>query len=171
MCWLIFAGVSGYRGDLKNFFSDHGLVTEPSGNPVCESMDPSATRLAISDGHSACALYPQAGWHEPLEDEQLRDKYRKKGWSPSKIASAVDARLVSEARRLRKRAESNPFPGAIARLIETSSQVSLLAHHFHGSFDKPFPITRKQTMSPAAFVEDGGRFPADTLVTMFGYVR
>ena len=171
MCWLIFAGVSGFRGDVSAVFEEHGLVAHPAGNPVCGAMDASATKLAISDGHCACALYLQPGHHELPDEEKLREKYRRKGWSPNKIASAVEARLVSEAMRLKKLADANPLPAVVTRLVENSARVSLLAHDFKGSFDKPFEIVGRENLSPAAFVARGGRFAADTLITMFGYVR
>jgi len=166
MCWLIMLGVSGYRGDPADLFRAHGLEAEVTHNPACDAMGATATRLAISDGHCACALYAGARQHAPADRARLASQYARKGWSQAKIDRALDARTAADQRQHDKRARANPFPDAVRDLVQHAGAVQLLAHDFNGSFDTPFEVTKRETVALADFLARDASFPEDTLLTI-----
>ena len=166
MCWLNFVGVSSYSGDAAALFRRQGLVSEPTANPAVGSMSANAVKLAVSDGHCACSIYPDARRVKQETAEGLRQRYQSNGWTSAKIERAVQARLDSNERNSLKRAEHDGFPTAISNLAAAGAQVSLLAHFFRGSFDAPFDIARRERLGLADFLANAGAFAADTLVTL-----
>src|SRR4051794_12336318 len=122
MCWLVFVGASGYHGDVAALFDEHGLVSKPSANPVLGLMPADAVKVAISDGHCACSIYP-AGRTAGETADDLRERYRRSGWTHAKIERAVQARLESNQRNDRRHVQRNGFPAAIAALAVGGAQV------------------------------------------------
>ncbi len=166
MCWLIFVGISNYSGDVAASFVDQGLVPASTANPVMSVMPANATKLAISDGHCACSIYPDNGRVTKETAEGLRERYQRKGWTHSKIERAVQARLDANERNSQKRDADNGFVTAVSALAASGAQVSLLAHFFDSSFEKPFEISHRERLALADFIANSGAFAEDTLVTL-----
>src|SRR5262245_34464658 len=98
MCWLIFAGVSGYHGDPVAAFRARGFTAEASHHPTCGQMGTSKV-FEVSDGHCACSLYLPTQRYVGENTQLMRLRYRRKGWTDSKIERAVKARCVAAEKR------------------------------------------------------------------------
>jgi len=166
MCWLIMVGVRRLRGDAAAVFHEHGYVAAPATNPNRVHFGDDAVKLAVSDGHCACAIFVGDRSREPPDVERLRQGYRRKGWSQGKVERAVQARVAAHESRERRRSNASPFPGVVSTLVDAGAEVSLLAHFFSGSFDDPFPVVGRERLARSDFVARHGEFPADTVVTI-----
>lgn len=166
MCWLIFVGVSGYRGDPMRAFAERGIAAEPTRNPAVAVMGTSATKFAISDGHCACSLYYDSSSTKAEDPQLLRKRYARKGWTSSRIERAIAARLAKLQANEKARLGRNALPEIVAALTSDKANVFLLAHYFRGSFDTAFEVSASERVSAAAFAERGGQFAEDTLVTI-----
>ncbi len=165
MCWLIFAGIRGHRGDTVAMFKARGYVAEASRNPTCTQVGTQDV-LAISDGHCACSLYIPTQRYVGEDTQLMRARYRRKGWSDGKIERAVKARCAAAEKRAAMLANHNLFPSTIEVLVESGAEVSLLAHFFDGSFDEPFPVSTRRKMTIAEFMANGGKFHEDELTVI-----
>ena len=165
MCWLIFAGIHGQRGDLVAAFKTRGYTAELSRNPTCAQVG-TPDVLAVTDGHCACALYIPTQRYVGEDTQLMRARYRRKGWTDGKIERAVKARCAAAEKRVAMRANRNLFPSTIEELVESGAEVSLLAHFFEGSFEEPFSISIRRTLTLAEFMGNGGAFPEDELTVI-----
>jgi hypothetical protein len=166
MCWLVFVGVSGYRGDPIRAFTERGIVAEPTRNPAVAVMGESATKFAISDGHCACSLYYDSAATKAEDPQLQRKRYTRKGWTANRIERAIAARLAKHQANEKARLDRNALPEIVAELTSGKAAVFLLAHYFKGSFDAAFDVPAMEKASAAAFTARGGQFAADTLVTI-----
>ena len=57
MCWLIFAGIRGQRGDPIAMFKIRGYAAEVSRNPTCAQLGTRSERLEV-------LLFARGGLHE-----------------------------------------------------------------------------------------------------------
>lgn len=166
MCWLIFAGVSGYRGDPARVFKARGYVAEVSRNPACDQMD-CAEVLTVRDASCSCSLYIPTQRYVGENTALMRARYRRKGWPDGKVERAVKVRCSSDQKRAASRpGVLNVFPAMVAELVEAGAQVSLLAHDFEGSFEEHFAVRARRTLTLTQYLENGGAFPEDELVTI-----
>ena len=164
MCWLIFAGVSGYRSDPVAAFRARGFTAELSRNPVCGQMGTAAV-FEVTDGHCACSLYLPAQRYVGENTQLMRLRYRRKGWSDGKIERAVKARCAAAEKRA-ARIDRIRFPSMVAELAEGGAEVTLLAHFFDGAFQEPFSVQSRRKLLLAEFLENGGTFPEDELTVI-----
>ena len=98
-------------------------------------------------------------------DEERR-RYRRKGWSPSKIERAIEAKRAAHERPPRQRELAESFVEAIRHLASSGARVTLLAHMFSGTLDEAFETSGTERIPLGSFLEKGGEFPEDTLVTL-----
>lgn len=167
MCWLVMVGVRRLDGDAAAVFRGRGYVAEPATSPQRVLLGEDAVALSVGDGHCSCEIFLRDPGHVPVDAERRRARYRRKGWSQSRIERALQARLESDAGKAQRRVpRSNRFPAAIAALVEAGAEVSLLAHFFEASFDAPFEIAGREQLALEQFTRRDGAFPADTVVTI-----
>jgi hypothetical protein len=158
-------GVKGGAGDIVATFRRFGLDAVPASNPVC-SMMVDAERLEVTTGGCSCALYSDDPPDVPSGYEKMRRGYERKGWSKAKIDRAIEASRLAAARPSSKPDKAVDFVAAIKELADGRARIFLLAHDFRGLFTEPFPIAGKASMTIDDYVTGGGKFPADTLVTL-----
>lgn len=162
MCWLIFAGVRGHRGDPAAVFRARGYTAELSGNPTCEQVGIPDV-LAVSDGRCACTLYLPSQRYLGEDTQLMRARYRRKGWSDGRIERTVKARCATDEKKAAMLAARSRFPSVVEALVESGAEVSLLAHFFEGSFDEPFQFLARRRIVLAEFMGNGGTFYEDEL--------
>jgi len=165
MCWLIFAGVRGHRGDPVAIFKARGYTAVVSSNPTCGQFGTPGV-LAVSDGHCACSLYIPTQRYLGENTQLMRARYRRKGWPDGKIERAVRARCAADEKWAASRADRNKLPSVVEELVESGAEVSLLAHFFDGSFDDPFPVRSRRKLMLAEFLGNGGTFQEDELTVI-----
>jgi hypothetical protein len=166
MCWLVFIGIGGYRGDPMLAFKERRLVAEPTRNPTVAVMGASAAKFAVSDGHCACSLYYDSVAAKAEDPELLRKRYTRKGWTTNRIERAITARLAAHQSNEKARLDRSVLPQIVTALTSAKADVFLLAHYFNGSFDTAFDVSTTERVNAADFSARGGRFAADTLVTI-----
>ena len=164
MCWLIFAGVRGYRGDPVQVIKARGYVAEPSRNPTSDQMGPGV--LTVRDANCSCALYIPTQRYVGENTALMRARYRRKGWPEGRIERTVKARCEASEKRAARRGALNVFPAMVAELAEAGAEVALLAHFFDGSLEEPFAVRASRKMTLAEYLGNGGAFPEDELVTI-----
>ena len=168
MCWLIFAGIRGHRGDPAAVFKARGYTAEVASNPTCGQMGTPSV-LEVTDGHCACSLYIPTQRYLGEDTQLMRARYRRKGWPDGKIERAVKARCAAaEKRAAARHADRNKFPSVIEQLVESGAEVWLLAHFFDGAFDEPFPVHTRRKMMLTEFMSNGGTFQEDELTVIAG---
>lgn len=165
MCWLIFAGIRGHRGDPAAVFKARGYTAVVSNNPTCGQVGTPSV-LAVSDGHCACSLYIPTQRYLGEDTQLMRARYRRKGWPDGKIERAVKARCAADEKRAARRADRNKFPSVVEELVDSGAEVSLLAHFFESSFDDPFPVHGRRKLMLAEFLANGGTFQEDELTVI-----
>ena len=165
MCWLIFAGVSGYRGDPVQVFKARGFVADLSRNPTCGQMA-CATVLEVRDSNCSCALYIPTQRYVGENTALMRARYLRKGWPEGRIERTVKARCAASEKRAARRGALNVFPAMVAELAEAGAEVALLAHFFDGSFEEPFAVRARRRLTLVEYLGNGGAFPEDELVTI-----
>ena len=165
MCWLIFAGVSGYRGDPAQVFKVRGFVADLSRNPTCAQIH-CASVLEVRDANCSCSLYLPTQRYVGENTALMRARYRRKGWPEGKVERAVKARCAADQKRAAGHAARNVFPSMVAELAEAGAEVSLLAHFFDGSFEEPFAVRARHKLTLTEYMSNGGAFPEDELVTI-----
>ena len=167
MCSIVYVAVSGYAGDPTAPFGKCGFTTRPPGNPTCTALPAKAARFEVTNGSCSCDFYSGEQNLPVFDVDRERRRYRRRGMS------AERAERMAEAARLEH--ESNPpklgrdrygFVDTIESIVRGGAQVTLLGHFFHESFDDPFEIAGTTEMPLAHFLEKGGGFPENTLVTI-----
>jgi hypothetical protein len=164
MCWLIFAGIRGHR-EPAAVIKARGYAAEESRNPTCGQLG-FPNMLAISDGHCACSLYIPTQRYVGENTQLMRARYRRKGWTDTRIERTVKPRCEASEKRAAMRANRNNFPAAIAALVESGAEVSLLAHFFDGSFDEHFQVRAVRNLMLVEFMSNGGTFAEDELTVI-----
>jgi hypothetical protein len=162
---MIFAGIRGHRGDPAAVFEARGYGAKVSNNPTCVQMDTPGV-LEVSAAGCACELYIPSQRYLGEDTFLMRARYRRKGWTDTRIERAVKARCEAAEKRAARDADRNKFPSAIEELVESGAEVSLLAHYFRGSFDEPFPVHGRRKLMIAEFMSNGGTFQEDELTVI-----
>lgn len=164
MCWLIFAGVRGYRGDPVQVFKARGYIAELSQNPSCAQMDCPGV-LTVRDSNCSCGLYIPTQRYVGENTAVMRARFLRKGWPAGKVERVVKARCAASERRAASGAR-NVFPAIVTELVETGAEVKLLAHFFDGPFDEPFAVRARRQLTLFEYLGNGGAFPEDELVAI-----
>ena len=166
MCWMLYVGVSSYRGDAVQPFRKYGFGTALASNPTCAFL-PGALRLEVTAGWCSCGIYAGARKAKPGNLDHQRRKYEKKGWSAAKIERALaSATRTHTTPQINPRDHAAQFADAIKTLVEGNGKVTLLAHFFDGAFTEPFEISGSTRTSLEDYVTGGNSFPHDSLVSI-----
>src|SRR5262245_2763383 len=111
MCWLIFAGVSGFRGDPVQVFRTRGYTAELSRNPTLAQID-CAGALTVRDSNCSCSLYIPTQRYAGENTALMRARYLRKGWPEGKVERVVKARCAASEKRV-ARGALNVFPSIV----------------------------------------------------------
>jgi hypothetical protein len=100
------------------------------------------------------------------EQDRLRQKYQKKGWSEAKIARAMEDKEAAKSAGIGRNSEMGPerrFREAITAQVRRFNNVRLFAHLYKGSLDDEVVTSEGQReIDLFQFLESG--FPAEKLV-------
>jgi hypothetical protein len=169
MCWFITMGVPAAGASLleQRGASRGGLGVRRAANPHVARLFPASdVRFEITDGGCSCDLYAEPSETGSTHAEQLREKYRKKGWSSAKIDRAVQASEAARVAAMTRRRETGAqllFREVVAEQVRAFGTIRLFAHMYSGSQDEEMVTSESRArLDLSAFVISG--FPADTLV-------
>jgi hypothetical protein len=124
---------------------------------------PSDVVFFLTHGGCSCDLYSEPVETTAEEDEAAdRARYRRKGWSQSKIDRAIEAKAKPHAGPHEDRQR---FCDAISLVVQRLGRVRLLAHQYEGRIDtEDVGPADSLRMALALFARQRGAFPLDTLV-------
>jgi hypothetical protein len=166
MCYFITVGIPDEDVPLLDDHLPRGLDLAPSANPsVLEQMGPGFRTYLLTSGGCSCDLFRKprtATEHD--EQELLRHKYEKKGWSAAKIDRALAQRRQSRG--------PEPSPGLaivvqrfLAQLATRAGQVAVLVHWYRGDVEKTQFACKTGRVLPAETVSaEGLPLEADEIV-------
>jgi hypothetical protein len=165
VCYFVTLGVqqAGVAAVTRIGTPQSGLQVRPSRNSSVAAAFPRGDVLfQITDGHCSCDLFSGATGKSARDEARHRERYRRKGWSETKVSRALEAkRAVHQAG---KRAR---FRDAVASVVRQVRDVRLLSHMYSGGVDteKVQPGGR-QSVTLEAFLAADGTFPEDIVVNI-----
>lgn len=167
MCYFITVGVAqGHAELLKQRLADTFGTTPVSNESILHFL-PAGHLTFNLGGMCACHLY-SGSRAEPLDADRLRSKYKKKGWSPSKIDRAISDKVSAQrdsfnGLRPDLREQLYGIAGEVGRL-------SIVVHFYAGGEESEvIPIGRKKVVTCDGLMNDEDSVPEDTLVEVVAY--
>jgi hypothetical protein len=163
MCYFVFIGVPAEeREAIESVFAaiqcDIGDVSNPS---VRALFPPRVDVVTVT--HCGCSCDLVATGSATFDEDAERRRYRKKGWSDSKIEAAI------RAKRPHERPVFGAFRSAIVDLARRTSRIYLLTHTFQGDIRyEEVPACRSVTMTIDHYLNRGGAYDEDILILLQG---
>lgn len=161
MCYFVFIGVPArHREAVESVFAaiqcDIGEVSNPS---VRALFPPRVDVVTVT--HRGCSCDLVATRSATFDEGAERRRYRKKGWSASKIEAAI------RGKRPRERAVFASFRRAVVDFARTTGPIHLLTHIFEGDIRyEEVPACRSVTMTIDDYLDRGGAYDVDTLILL-----
>lgn len=123
--------------------------------------------FVIRGGHCSCDIYYSSEKSKKRDEEKIRRKYEKKGWSESKIARALKSsedsiNRISEPNELYVR-----FLEDVSSIAREAGGIRLFVHYYSGAVgDEKVAALGKQVYTVEEFLSLKEEFPEDTLITV-----
>jgi hypothetical protein len=158
MCYFVFLGVSQrHVAGARETLELGGLSVAASLNPDVRASFPADDSVqVITRGGCSCDIYAQVT--TVFDEDALRTRYRRKGWSSSKIERAVLAKRPAE------RAQFASFRSAVAAIVQAAGSVRLFAHSFSGDTDSERVVVEgSRTMTLGQYLESRGAYEVDVV--------
>lgn len=131
MCYLISVAVAAPALDIPAHFRGFGLEASGTLNPTVRNAFGSDAAFDITEHGCSCSLQTPGSRHD---EDELRRRYLKKGWSAAKIDRAIES--VSRSRAQAPRAARDRFIDALEALCGSGARVRLVSHAYAGRFDR-----------------------------------
>lgn len=134
----------------------------PMSNPSVTSLVPDDwTAFVVTSGWCSCGFYHDAG-DTGMDQQKLVEKYRKKGWSDSKIQRAIGS--MSDGTRAKKGLRDDILE-LISTLIDTYGKLMLTLHFYEGVVDlESFKLDDLGAVSLSEFKNDESMFSRDKAI-------
>jgi hypothetical protein len=137
MCYFLTLGVPAKCADVMNSTAPRGFALNLVQNQsVLAQLPPDFRTYHLTSGMCSCDLYRRHSKRAEDPSEFLRRKYRKKGWSDSRIERAVEQ--SSKHAKHKK-----PFVGLrpdaatiVGELARKTGRVAVIAHFYHGDTEQ-----------------------------------
>ena len=155
MCYFILVGIAEEHAEVLQ----HHLGGIPAPEPSILQFLPAGYRTFHVSGMCGCDLY-SASHVEPLDEDRMRSKYRKKGWSESKIE-----RALSDKRSAQKESFRGLKPELRERLCNLAAETGRLSVYVHFQRDNEgVPVAGKKVVPCTSFMKDDDAVPEDVIV-------
>ncbi|MBD3893953.1 hypothetical protein [Hydrogenophaga sp.] len=169
MCWIITIAVMPDAVPLAQAWQRGrtGLNVLRTQRPEdVQAFPPGLAVLDVLKGGCSCALMPALPVRRmeiTADQDKLRDRYRRLGWSAAKTERAVQARIHdSEKKPPPDHSDHLRLRAALAQLAECAGPVYVLAQWLGREAQECSPAA--VTLTPQAFLEQG--FAPQTLVVI-----
>jgi hypothetical protein len=176
MCWFVTMGVtSAGAAALEELGRARGgLGISKSSNPhLARIFGANDVRFEVTHGGCSCDLYTAPRERDPGERERARARYRRKGWSETKIARALEASETAKSAGVGRNREIWPehaFRDAISRQVREFGIVRIFAHIYNASQSvEQVACLGRRRITLNAFLESG--FPPNELVEIVDEAR
>jgi len=165
MCHLITIGITGGPDNPTDFFREQGLHAEAAVNPhVRAGMPNGAVVLDVTDEGCSCSIFGGVADGVVFDTAAERARYARKGWSPAKIARAIESKQAAHGRR-KVHSKAEQFCLSVEALARAGSQIALISHNYSGLFASEVVSIGAQVRLPLqTFLHTRGAFPENTLV-------
>jgi hypothetical protein len=143
VCYLIHIAVPASQAERVE--SPRVPRVESHHNPsVSAVLGSSLATFSVTDGGCACSLYssPDGGANDRDPAESKRRKYERLGWSKAKVARALRTAEEAHSQSRHHTGIRHDVAEIIASLVETTGEVRLFVHHYHGSFAEQRVVSR-----------------------------
>jgi len=162
MCYFLTLGVPAKSADIMTSAAPRGFAIGLVQNrSVLAQLPPEFRTYLLTSGMCSCALYRRRSKRTEDPSEFLRRKYRKKGWSDSRIERAVEQASKAKARN------ESPFVGLradvatiVAEIAHQTGRVAVIVHFYNGDTEDEM-LTLSTARSFAAFELLTSSFPFD----------
>lgn len=169
MCWFVALGTtSAGAAALEDHRRAGGILQlRRSNNPhIARIFNADEVLFEVTQGGCSCGIYTRPKAIVPPENEILRGRYRRKGWSESKITRALDAAASAKSPSIGRNAEMGPeraFRDAVTEQVRDFGGVRLFAHMYCGSQDEEEVTCKsRRRIGLSEFLKSG--FPPDELI-------
>lgn len=167
MCSIVVVSVGGYAGNPREPFTARGFATPPPGNPACTALPAKSVTFEVTAGGCSCCFYIGDSTGSTFDVDRERRRYRRKGWPAEKIEKRIALLLAArEDSPSRSKRDEYGFVDSIENLARARAKITLLAHSFRGAFNEPFEIAGTTELPLQHFLDSGGEFPEDRLVSL-----
>ena len=162
MCYFVTVAVQPNKESALAHLREAGLSLHPSGNRQLAAAFPAGHRLfEVTLGGCSCGLYA-AAIGGPTEEE-VRTKYKKKGWSRARVERAIESK-----RRTGRMGDGTPlfkaFMQAVSATVADAKRFFLFAHSYTAGTDaESFGMLPSLVFSLDGFLQGGGVYPEDTI--------
>ncbi len=158
MCYFVFVGApKRQHSTLMESLVNAGFEVSVTQNQTIVATFPkSDTVSVVSYKGCSCDIYAE----KPVSFDEAaeRARYRKKGWSKSKIDRAILGKRRPERPALAS------FRNCLATFTRRTKSVRVLAHFFHGAVDtEPVAVKHQRAVSLEEYLQASGTFAADVL--------
>ena len=131
MCCLISVAVAAPALDVPAHFRGFELEATGTLNPTVRNAFGSDAVFELTEHGCSCSLQAPVSRHD---EDELRRRYLKKGWTAAKIDRAIES--VSRSRAQAPRPARDRFLDALAALWSSGARVRLVSHAYTGRFDR-----------------------------------
>jgi hypothetical protein len=169
MCYLVTIGTTKSRADIKRLLGDDRLLrVGPSKNSSMRFIFPASDELfEVTSGHCSCDLIIHGT--EPISDKQrstLRQKYKRNGWSETRIDRALaDLESAQNRRSIARNAPRARFHSLLRALaVESPGGVRVVIHLYSGRFDFEDVNAPERVSVPIDRLDEAGALVEDALL-------
>ncbi|MBV9931315.1 MAG: hypothetical protein JO013_10260 [Alphaproteobacteria bacterium] len=156
----------------------HGRAAEPTDNPsIGRAMLPGERQMLTTKGHCDCgtilaARHPDAAAFDKKLGEEA-ERLRRRGWSPAKIARALEDRRKADARPRGGGGDSLELWTAVLRDLEAAGlpYAALLVREYHGAIaTEVFDVSRSEAPADTPLRDALARIRENEL-TLFHFAK
>ena len=168
MCYFIALGVPATADSrLLDEFGRGFMLLPTSSASICRALPSAFKARLLTSGMCSCDLYVKPGIQPPeTPTEELRTRYRKRGWSEVKIDRAVSqATAKSEIVQPAFSGLRADVAAGVVAVAQSEGSIALVVHWFSGDVEtEGFAVSPGPRLRGADFYAAAESLPADTLV-------
>jgi hypothetical protein len=169
MCYFITIGIPESKaGYLEEQARPDMAAWRCENRHIMAHFDADFHGYVLTTGMCSCDLYSSPLDDETLEDTVLRlhKKYKKKGWTETKIQRAIDDATAARSQIRGLRADTRDL---IARVADASKRLYVFVHMYSGNqITEEVLVKDGPTVSSAEFRSGSYTLQEDMLVTVKG---
>lgn len=162
MCYFITVGTNELGAEVLMRRLSDTFGASPTSNVSILNLLPPNDRTFNLGGMCSCHLFSKSH-AEPLDTHKLRSKYKKRGWSESKIERAISGK---------RSAQRESFKGLrpdlreqLCHIVSELGRLSVVVHFYSGDVESEVVlIARKVVVDCGSLMKDEDAVAEDTLV-------
>lgn len=161
MCYYLTISFSKNFEDLvKSSFTEKVLLRENDNAFFKQNFGSNFVSLDITDGHCSCSIYQiLLADNSEVNSQKLLQKYRRKGWSETKIQRAIDSSNQTQPKDL------IDLRRILANIVEQVGSIWILAHQYEGLIEsEKLDGLNHRELKIAELLDNKTEVPEDAIV-------